>query len=212
MDIWVNVDSEGRIFCSTLDEKYADEDSIKIEVDDDFDLSKQSDYTYQGDRLVYDGKFSKEIEEKQKAEQKAIEVEEQLKIATRFLVRSQSPTMTDAQALSVSLLFPEWTVGETYSHKEIVRYNDKLYRIGQPSITASETYLPGAQGREAIYSEIEITEDGYEVWQEWDGVSGIYARDQIVKDPFDGNLYISKIPNNVYGPPNKQPDYWKLHE
>ena len=212
MDIWVNIDSEGRIFCSTLDEKYAHEDSINIEGDDDFDLSKQADYIYQDGELVYDGKISKEIEEKQKAEQKEIEVEKQFKIATQIFVRSQSPTMTDAQALSVSLLFPEWTIGETYSHKEIVRYNDKLYRIGQPSITASETYLPGAQRTEAIYSEIEITEDGYEIWQEWDGVNGIYAQDQIVKNPSDGKLYISKIPNNTYGPPNEKPSYWDLYE
>ena len=118
--------------------------------------------------------------------------------------------LTDAEAVQFKDIYPEWTIGQTYKQNWILRYNGELYRIGQPEITASETYKPGDVGTESIYSHIEISEEGYEVWKEWDGVSGIYQQDQIVHDPFDeGNLYKSKIPNNVWGPPHEQPDYWE---
>lgn len=121
--------------------------------------------------------------------------------------------LTDAQAVEFTDLYHDWTPGETYKLGYIVRYEGELYRIGQPEITASDTYKPGAEGTESIYSHISIDpETGYEVWKEWDGISGIYAQDQIVQDPFDGNkLYKSKIPNNVWGPPHEQLDYWELY-
>lgn len=56
-----------------------------------------------------------------------------------------------------------------------------------------------------------ISEEGYETWKEYDGVSGAYSKDQIVIDPTDSQLYKSKIDNNVWGPPSKQLDYWKLY-
>ena len=91
----------------------------------------------------------------------------------------------------------------------ILRYEGDLYRVGQPQLEVSEIYIPGTAGTESLYSKIEFGEGGYEVWKEWDGISGIYQQDQVVIDPFDdNNLYISKIPNNVWGPPHEQPDYW----
>lgn len=206
MDIWVNIDSEGRIFCSTLDEKYADEDSIKIEVDDDFDLSKQGDYIYQDGELVYDGKISKEIEEKQKAEQKAIEVEKQFKIATQFFVRSQSPTMTDVQALSVSLLFPEWTIGETYSHKEIVRYNGKLYRCNQAHTSSAEYNTSVA----SLWTEIQIAPDGIMIWHMPGGSHDAPNVDEKVYYPgAEDPVYMSKIPRNTTIPGSDE-RYWEM--
>ena len=60
-----------------------------------------------------------------------------------------------------------------------------------------------------MYSAIKIDEEtGYETWKAWDGVSGIYAKDQIVKDPNDGLLYKSTIANNVWGPPSSFSTYW----
>lgn len=121
--------------------------------------------------------------------------------------------VTDAQAARLVDLYQEWTVGETYKKGYIVRYEGELYRVGQPEITASNTYIPGATGTEVLYSHISIDpETGYEEWKEWDGVSGIYDQGQIVSDPFDNDrLYKSKIPNNVWGPPHEQLTYWELY-
>ena len=119
--------------------------------------------------------------------------------------------LSDTEALDYISVYPEWVVGFNYKKNWIIRYNDELYRIGQDH-TSQEQWVPGADGTTALYSKIEITESGYEVWQEWDGVSGSYANGQIVQDPTDEKLYKSLIDNNVWGPPSKQPSYWDLYE
>ena len=118
--------------------------------------------------------------------------------------------LSDNEAVLLEEFYPKWTVGFDYKQNWIIRYGDNLYRIGQDH-TSQEQWVPGETGTEALYSKIEITEEGYEVWQEWDGVSGSYAKDQVVKDPTDEQLYKSLVDNNVWGPPSTQPDYWQLY-
>ena len=118
--------------------------------------------------------------------------------------------LTDKEAVEYSNFYPEWTVGFDYKKNWIIRYGVDLYRIGQDH-TSQEQWTPGADGTTALYSKIEITESGYEVWKAWDGVSGSYSKDQIVKDPTDDQLYRSKIDSNVWGPPSEQPNYWELY-
>ena len=120
--------------------------------------------------------------------------------------------LSDAEAVKYADLYPEWTVGETYKLDWIVSYEGELYRIGQPSITASETYLPGATGTESIYSHIKVDEEGYEYWKAWDGITGLYNVGDIVRDPEDEQLYICISPNCTYGPPHSVPSFWKLYE
>ena len=138
----------------------------------------------------------------------------QMLAATETGISVASEDISDKTAGKIPLLFPDFmeTLGSTFKYKQIIRHKGELYRIGQPEITTSMVYIPGQTGTEAIYSHIEISEGGYEVWKEWDGTSGIYKQDQIVVDPFDNDrLYISKIPNNVWGPPHEQPMYWKYY-
>lgn len=106
--------------------------------------------------------------------------------------------------------FMSWQPGYDYKKDWIIEYDGSLYRIGQDH-TSQAQWIPGTTGTESLYSKIEIVEEGYEVWQEWDGVSGSYANGQIVKDPTDGQLYKSLIDNNVWGPPSTQPNYWQLY-
>ena len=106
--------------------------------------------------------------------------------------------------------YPEWVPGKDYKRNWIIQYDKKLYRIGQDH-TSQPQWIPGADGTTSLYSKIEITESGYEVWKEWDGVSGSYESGQIVEDPNDNQLYISKIDSNVWGPPSEQPTYWELY-
>ena len=119
--------------------------------------------------------------------------------------------LTDTEAVQFKAVYPEWSelVGTELKQGWIIAHEGELYRIGQTH-TAQSQWVPGETGTDALYSHISINEDGYEVWKEWDGVSGLYDQDQIVHDPFDGdNLYKSKIPNNVWGPPSQQPNYWE---
>lgn len=135
----------------------------------------------------------------------------QMLAAAQVTVKTDSAEISDKDAKSMPLLFPEFEdlIGTTVKKDFILRYEGDLYRVGQPTLEITETYLPGTVGTESLYSKIEFGEGGYEVWKEWDGISGVYKQDQVVIDPFDGNnLYISKIPNNVWGPPHEQPDYW----
>ena len=133
-----------------------------------------------------------------------------LNFGTAFSPVIMRAGLSDKEALTVASLYPEWTVGFDYKQNWIIQYDDNLYRIGQDH-TSQEQWVPGETGTEALYSKIEITEEGYEVWQEWDGVSGSYANGQIVQDPTDEQLYQSLIDNNVWGPPSTQPTYWKLY-
>ena len=118
--------------------------------------------------------------------------------------------LSDKEAVNLETFYPEWKTGVDYKQNWIVRYDGSLYRIGQDH-TSQEQWIPGSDGTTSLYSKIEITESGYEVWKEWDGVSGSYSSGQIVEDPNDNQLYISKIDSNVWGPPSQQPTYWDLY-
>lgn len=205
--MYAMLDDDGRICATTDIEEYA-EGFIEFEFPDDFDFNNQSDYIIKDGVLIHSPKPLSD-EEAQISEE--IERQKQLQIATIMFVNESAPNLTDEQALSVSMLFNEWVVGKEYKKGYIVRYNGELYRIGQDH-TSQEQWKPGDSGVTALYSRITITEEGYEVWKPWDGVSGMYDEGQIVKDPDDGQLYKSKIPNNVWGPPSQQPMYWELYK
>ena len=118
--------------------------------------------------------------------------------------------ITDKEALNFQEFYPSWQVGFDYKKGWIIQYDGSLYRIGQDH-TSQAQWTPGSEGTTALYSKISISEEGYEVWKEWDGVSGSYESGQIVEDPNDNQLYISKIDSNVWGPPSEQPNYWELY-
>lgn len=205
--MYAMLDDDGRICATTDIEEYA-EGFIEFEFPDDFDFNNQSDYIIKDGVLIH---RPTPLSDEEAQINEEIERQKQLQVATYIVVNESAPNLTDEQALSVSMLFNEWVVGKEYKKGYIVRYNGELYRIGQDH-TSQEQWKPGDSGVTALYSRITITEEGYEVWKPWDGVSGIYAEGQIVEDPNDGKLYTSKIPNNVWGPPSQQPMYWELYK
>lgn len=206
--MYVSLDETGRIDASTDIEEYA-EGMTEFTFPDDFDFIKQDEYRIVDGELIHDPKPPSEEE---LAAEQEMQRQAQIQLAMPMMVQLNSASIPDAQAVAIPLLFKKWTPGEKYTLHEIVRYevDGELYRIGQPEIRALNVYKPGDIGTESIYSHIKINEEGYEEWKPWDGISGIYKQDQIVSDPYDeGNLYKSKIPNNVWGPPSQQPTYWK---
>ena len=171
-------------------------------------------------------RFAKELDEATKASINALETnftQLHTKVAANQAATSTGMTdisnviapiimrenLTNAEATQCASFYPDWKVGFDYKKNWIIRYGDDIYRIGQDH-TSQEQWVPGETGTEALYSKIEIEGD-YEVWKAWDGVSGSYSKDQIVKDPTDDQLYRSKIDSNVWGPPSEQPDYWELY-
>lgn len=197
----------GRICATTDREEYSD-GMIEFDFPEDFDFGAQSDYRIVDGELIHDP--LPESEEKIKMEEGS-ERQDQLQKATILFVNESAQNLTDEQALSIPLLFYEWEVGKEYKKDKIIRYNGELYRIGQTH-TSQEQWKPGDEETTALYSHITLTEEGYEVWKAWDGVSGLYSEGQIVEDPEDGKLYKSKIPNNVWGPPHTFLDYWELYD
>lgn len=131
-------------------------------------------------------------------------------VSAPSIAMSQS-SLPDSVVSQMPNVFPEWVPGVQLSKDQIVVYNGEKYRVGQ-DVISSNVYKPGDEGTTALYSKISIDESGYEVWQSWDGVSGNYQQGKVVKDPNDGKLYKSKIPNNVWGPPSQQPDFWEAYE
>lgn len=209
MIAYVCLNEDKRIASSTVFEEYAEPDAIKFEFPEDFDFSKQNQYRIEDDELIFD---PPSVSEEEKAAEERAQYQLQLQTASVMFVRANAKTLTNEQALSVSLLFDEWIKNKDYEKDQIVRHKGELYRIGQDH-TSQEDRSPDAEGVTALYSHIIIDEEtGYEEWKPWDGVSGIYQPDQPVIDPNDGKVYISKIPNNTWGPPSQQPMYWELHK
>lgn len=204
--MYVKLDENGRITATTAYKEYA-EGMIEFEFPEDFNFLKQEKYRIENGELIED---PLPLSDEEKKANEEVERINQLQKATMLFVNETAPNLTDEQALSIPLLFDEWTQDKKYKKDYIVRYNGELYRIGQDH-TSQEQWEPGDEGSIALYSHITLTEEGYEVWKTWDGVSGIYAEGQIVEDPNDGNLYKSKIPNNVWGPPSQQLTYWELY-
>lgn len=205
--MYVKLDQNGRIESSTEYEQFAEPDAIEFSFPEDFDFSKQAEFRIQEGNLIYDPIH---LSEEELSAAKEITRQTQIQNAAILFVRSSAPSLSDADALSVSLLFEEWSIGKKYEKDYIVQYGDNIYRIGQ-NHTSQEQYKPGDEGTTALYSLIKIDESGYEVWKAWDGVSGIYALDQVVVDPEDEKLYKSKVANNVWGSPHSVPEFWDLY-
>lgn len=62
------------------------------------------------------------------------EEQQQLKGATKLFVANNAEVLSDDEAASLDLLFPDWEVGANYKQGDIVRYKDQLFRIGKGTI------------------------------------------------------------------------------
>lgn len=122
---------------------------------------------------------------------------------------SKASDLTNTDAGKVRNFIQDWHEDTAYKKGQLIRYENEIYRIGQ-DLVASSVYKPSDEGVTALYSHILLDELGFEIWQEYDGVSGSYAFGQIVYDHDAGEHYTSDLPNNVWGPPSTQSDYWHV--
>lgn len=192
MKHYVQTDETGRILVTVEDAAYTDETYSEFDFPEDFDFGEQSDY-----RIV-DGALVHEVappSEEEIAQQQERQRREQLQAATLLLVRSSAATLSDGDALSVSLLFEEWTERGHYAKGDVLRYGDGIYRClqghdGQASWTPDQAHSLWVR----IRPEGEVSE-----WKQVvPGVDEPYKEGD--KVTHNGKTWVSDVNGNVWEP------------
>lgn len=209
MKAWIGTDEEGRINVSTTIEKYA-AGMTEIEVDDDFDFSKQMDYVFKDGELVYDG-YQTELEKQQNAENELdMARSEQLRIAMMMFVNSEAVTasLTADQMSQISTLYDKWSDKSVhYKVDKVVNYEGNLYQC--------ETEHDSQPGWEpdkspSLWSKVNIASDGIDIWTQPTGAHNAYGvGDKVHYPDSDSPVYVSTIDGNVWSP-DAYPTGWKL--
>lgn len=105
-------------------------------------------------------------------------------------------TIDDETAVAVSVLFPVWAAGVSYTVGQRVRYNNFLYKVLQAH-TSQADWTPTAAP--SLFARILTDEETGEIlpWEQPDSTNG-YATGAIVSH--NGTYYISTADNNVWEP------------
>lgn len=147
----------------------------------------------------------KEAEEQAKKEAAEQEIEKQIQVQMRTAAMFSVATLslTDEQVMKVSMLYPDWQVGETYQIGDVCRYNGALYRALQQS-TGEAQYTPDTytSGWKRIG---EPDEDGIFPWVQPLGATDAYNTGD--KVTYNGKTYESLIDGNVWAP-DAYPSGW----
>lgn len=216
------VKTEGsKINVIVLDEKYKDEEMSSVILPDEFveDVEdflgntvkelrgKLDNYEVDSGSVVYTGTADKEESNKELELQAESKYNEQLQIAAVVYVRSNASMLTDDQVIDMSMLFEEWSgSGVNYKTKEIVRYNNGLYRVLQSHVSQS-SWTPDVS--HSLFSRIDVSDDGVEVWTQPTDASNSYSiGDQVHYPGSDGLIYTSTVDGNVWSP-EAYPSGWK---
>lgn len=145
--------------------------------------------------------YTQEELDQQQAQQEHATLQEKqnsqlMTVATMFMT-SFAPSLTDEQALSVSSFIPTWTIGQTYAIKDIVQYNNTLYRALNNS-TAEAQYTPDVYT--SGWKEILPASEGSDIypWVQPLGSTDAYSKGD--KVTFEGKTYESIIDSNVWSP------------
>lgn len=76
----------------------------------------------------------------------------------REIIEAGAQALTDAAALTVKTLYPEWATGQSYTVGYKITYNGELYKILQAH-TSQEAWKPGT-GTESLYARIDEQHTG----------------------------------------------------
>lgn len=118
--------------------------------------------------------------------------------------------MSDADALKVSSLWPEWSAdSKQYAVDVVVKYNGNLYRCEQAH-TSQASWTPDASA--SLWSRIDVAGDGVDVWTQPNGAHNAYnTGDRVHYPDADGPIYVSTIDGNVWAP-DAYPQGWQLED
>lgn len=114
--------------------------------------------------------------------------------------------VSDANAASISMLFPGWLEGVGYNQNNIRRYNGKLYRCNQAH-TSSAEYNPTVA---SLWTEIQIAPDGIMIWHQPGGAHDApKIGDKVHYPGAEDPVYMSKIDGNTTIPGSDE-RWWEL--
>lgn len=123
------------------------------------------------------------------------QVLEQMSLAIAYMVQNQND-FTDAQALQVKAIYPEWHVGVDYRVDQIARYDMDIYRCVSNHLSQAD-WTPDASP--SLWSKIVIDEEtGYEVWLQPTGMHDAYNVGDVVM--YNDEMWVSIVNNNTWEP------------
>lgn len=236
--MYVLTDETGRI-CATTDVAEYAEGMQEFDFPDDFDFTHIGDYLIKDGALVYDGAQTAEEQAAQEAAEAAKAIEEeknaffapgggkskmeqdikdaaasggetnpQIMTFAALALAPMASTLTDEQIISVSSLWPEWSQDSVaYKVNDVVQYSNKLWRCEQAH-TSQASWTPDAAL--SLWSQIDIADDGIDVWTQPTGAHNAYNKGDRVHYPTASDpIYVSLIDGNVWAP-DAYPQGWKL--
>ena len=122
----------------------------------------------------------------------------------RPYIEKAALSLTDEDALEAVNLFPNWTIGVVYKVDDRVRYEELLYKCLQAHTSQdawTPTAAPSLWAKVLIPDENEIPE-----WEQPDSTNAYQIGDKVM---FEGHIYESVIPNNIWSP-SAYPAGWQL--
>lgn len=134
--------------------------------------------------------------------QQQLKADDQLKCLKMF-----AQTLTDEQALEVSLMFDEWKVGKGYTVGDRLLYNGELYKV-ITSHTSQETWTPDVAP--SLFAPIinETIDGSIPEWKQPDSTNAYMIGDRVM---FEDKEYESLVDYNVWSP-SANPSGWQLVE
>lgn len=135
------------------------------------------------------------------------EVLEQMSLALAYVLQNQD-AFSDAQALQVSAIYPEWHVGVDYRVGQVCRYQSQIYRCVQAHASQA-SWAPDAAP--SLWDAVTIDPaTGYDVWQQPSGAHDAYnVGDRVLYPDASGQVYESVINGNTWSP-DAYPAGWKV--
>lgn len=117
-------------------------------------------------------------------------------------------TFTDAQAIEVPNLYPEFELNHEYKQNDRFQYGGTLYKVNQAH-TSQAQWVPGETGTESLYTNLMLNDAGYQIWKQPTGAHDAYNTGDIVE--YKGTLYKSLINGNVWAP-DVYPAGWQEYD
>ena len=123
----------------------------------------------------------------------------------KYEYQSQLMSISDAVALKMPDVFPEWSDASVFYRKDMkLTYNGVLYKVLQDH-TSQASWTPDAAP--SLFAEVLVSADGTpQEWQQPDSTNAYMKGDRVT---FEGHVYESLIDNNVWSP-TAYSQGWKL--
>lgn len=131
-----------------------------------------------------------------------------VKAAAAMMV-SNSTIISNSEIGDISDLIPAWRPDISYKQGQLVKYDNKVYRLAQDT-TSSDIFKPG-EGTESIYTLIDIAEDGVRIWHMPTDATNSFALNELAHYPTASDpIYRSKRNGNTSEPTKDA--WWELAE